>query len=79
MEIYYEETRSTSRRRNLHSKLKNLPQKFTGRGVNVRRIDHLALLAKDVEANRKFARSCSGSSCASRCASTTARPKSAPG
>jgi catechol 2,3-dioxygenase len=39
----------------LHSTLKNLPQKYTGRGVCVRRVDHLALLASDVETNRKFA------------------------
>ena len=48
-------SRNSSRRRSLHSTLKNLPQKYTGRGVGVRRVDHLALLAKDVEANRKFA------------------------
>ncbi len=54
MEIYYEEQKYVAPPE-LHSNLKNLPQKFTGRGVGVRRIDHLALLAKDVEANRKFA------------------------
>ena len=78
MEIYYEEQKYVAPPE-LHSNLKNLPQKFTGRGAGVRRIDHLALLAKDVEANRKFARNCSASSCASRFASTKARPKSAPG
>ena len=54
MDIYYEEQKFVAPE-SLHSNLKNLPQKYTGRGVCVRRIDHLALLAKDVEANRKFA------------------------
>ena len=54
MEIYYEEQKFVAPA-SLHSTLKNLPQKYTGRGVCVRRVDHLALLAKDVEANRKFA------------------------
>jgi catechol 2,3-dioxygenase len=54
MEIYYEEQKFVAPPA-LHSTLKNLPQKYTGRGVGVRRVDHLALLAKDVEANRKFA------------------------
>jgi catechol 2,3-dioxygenase len=54
MEIYYEEQKFVAPPE-LHSNLKNLPQKFTGRGASVRRIDHLALLAKDVAANRKFA------------------------
>jgi len=54
MEIYYEEQKFVAPRE-LHSTLKNLPQKYTGRGVCVRRVDHLALLAKDVETNRKFA------------------------
>ena len=54
MEIYYEEQKFVPPPE-LKSTLKNLPQKFTGRGAGVRRIDHLALLAKDVQANRKFA------------------------
>jgi catechol 2,3-dioxygenase len=54
MEVYYEEARYVAPAE-LRSTLKNLPQKYTGRGVNVRRIDHLALLAKDVAANRTFA------------------------
>jgi catechol 2,3-dioxygenase len=54
MEIYYDEHKYVAPK-HLTSTLKNLPQKFTGRGVGVRRVDHLALLAKDVEANRKFA------------------------
>ncbi len=54
MELYYEEERYRAPD-HLRSTLKNLPQKYTGRGVNVRRIDHLALLARDVPANRAFA------------------------
>jgi catechol 2,3-dioxygenase len=54
LEIYYEEQRyeapPTER-----SVLKNQPQKYSGRGVGVRRIDHLVLLASDVPANRRFA------------------------
>jgi catechol 2,3-dioxygenase len=54
MEIYYEEEKYRAPD-HLRSTLKNLPQKFTARGVNVRRIDHLALLAANVPDNRKFA------------------------
>lgn len=54
MEVYFEEQRYHAPD-HLRSTLKNLPQKYVGRGVNVRRIDHLALLARDVPANRRFA------------------------
>ena len=54
MELYYEESRYRPPE-GLHSTLKNLPQRYTGRGVGVRRIDHLALLANDVATNREFA------------------------
>jgi len=54
MELYYEEQKYVAPPEQ-QSTLKNLPQKFPSRGVGVRRVDHLALLAKDVEANRKFA------------------------
>ncbi len=54
MEIYYDETRYRAPEP-LRSALKNLPMKYTGRGVCVRRLDHLALLAVDVAANRRFA------------------------
>jgi len=54
MEIYYEESRYEAPAP-LRSTLKNLPQKFTGRGAAVRRLDHLALLAADVPTNRAFA------------------------
>lgn len=36
------------------SALKNTTSKFPGRGINVRRLDHLNLLAKDVRAFRDF-------------------------
>ena len=54
MDLYYDETAYRAPEP-LRSTLKNLPQKYTARGVNVRRIDHLALLASDVPANRRFA------------------------
>jgi catechol 2,3-dioxygenase len=54
MAIYYEETKYRAPD-HLRSTLKNLPMKYTARGVNVRRLDHLALLARDVPANRRFA------------------------
>lgn len=54
MEIYYEEQRYEAPAP-LRSNLKNQPQKYSGRGVGVRRSDHLALLAADVAANRRFA------------------------
>jgi catechol 2,3-dioxygenase len=54
MEVYYEEQRYRAPD-GLRSTLKNLPQKYTGRGVSVRRLDHLALFARDVAANREFA------------------------
>lgn len=54
MEIYYEEERYRPPD-DLRSTLRNLPMKYAGRGVNVRRLDHLALLCRDVAANRGFA------------------------
>lgn len=54
MEIYFDEQKYRAPEP-LRSALKNLPMKYPGRGVSVRRIDHLALLAKDVPANRRFA------------------------
>lgn len=53
MEVYYDEQKYEPPE-HLRSALRNLPQKFTGRGIGVRRTDHLALLAKDVAANRAF-------------------------
>lgn len=54
MEIYYDEQKYRPSDE-LRSTLKNLPMKYTGRGACVRRIDHLALLCKDVALNRRFA------------------------
>lgn len=54
MELYYEEQKYRAPAE-LRSALKNQPQKYDGRGVGVRRTDHLALLASDVAGNRRFA------------------------
>jgi len=53
MAVYYEETPYRAPE-HLRSSLKNQPMRYVGRGVNVRRIDHLALLCRDVAANRRF-------------------------
>ncbi|MBV5335637.1 VOC family protein, partial [bacterium] len=53
MDLYYDEERYEAPAE-LKSALKNQPMKYTGRGIGVRRIDHLAVLAKDVPGNRKF-------------------------
>ncbi len=54
MELYYEEQRYQAPS-DQRSQLKNQPQRYSGNGVGVRRCDHLALLAQDVPANRRFA------------------------
>lgn len=53
MEIYYETERYKAPEE-LHSRLFNQPQKFTGRGAAVRRIDHVNLLCQSVPPNRTF-------------------------
>ncbi len=53
MEVYYEEQKYEAPEE-LRSTLMNMPMKYPGRGVGVRRTDHLALLCKDVAANRGF-------------------------
>ncbi len=53
MEVYFEEERYAPPP-DQRSRLKNLPQRYPGRGVGVRRLDHLALLAKEVAPNRAF-------------------------
>lgn len=53
MEIYYDERKYVAPE-HLRSKLHNQPMKYPGRGVGVRRSDHLALLCRDVPANRIF-------------------------
>lgn len=54
MEVYYEEQRYVAPPE-LRSTLKNLPMRYVGRGVDVRRVDHLALFCKEVGPNRDFA------------------------
>ncbi|MEK9662058.1 MAG: VOC family protein [Alphaproteobacteria bacterium] len=54
MALYYEEQRYEAPER-LRSALKNQPMRYPGHGVCVRRSDHLALLCRDVAANRTFA------------------------
>ena len=54
MEVYYEEQRYEAPE-GLRSTLRNLPMRYAGRGAGVRRLDHLAVLAKDVGSNRAFA------------------------
>jgi len=54
MAIYFEEQKYRAPP-HLRSTLKNLPMKYIGRGVNVRRLDHLAVLCRDVPLNRRFA------------------------
>jgi len=56
MELYYDEQKYEPPPE-LRSSLRNLPMKYTGRGACVRRIDHLALMARDVPRNREFLQS----------------------
>ena len=55
MELYYETERYVPPE-HLRPALKNVPQRFTGRGAAVKRLDHVNLLAADVEANRALRR-----------------------
>jgi catechol 2,3 dioxygenase len=52
-EVFYEGGRY-SPPEHLRPALKNQPQRNTGRGVAVKRLDHVNLLADDVRANREF-------------------------
>jgi catechol 2,3-dioxygenase len=52
-ELYYEVERY-SPPEHLRPALKSVPQKYTGRGCAVKRLDHVNLLAADVRANREF-------------------------
>jgi catechol 2,3-dioxygenase len=54
MELYYE-TELYEPPEHLRPALKNVQQRFTGRGAAVKRLDHVNLLAADVVANRRFA------------------------
>src|SRR5271167_1626424 len=53
LEIYYE-TEWYQAPAALRPALKNQAQRFPGRGVNVRRLDHFNCLARDIRANREF-------------------------
>jgi catechol 2,3-dioxygenase len=53
-EIYYEAERYHPPE-HLRPALKNVPQRYVGRGAAVKRLDHINLLARDVAANRRFA------------------------
>ena len=53
IELYYE-TEWYEAPAALRPALKNQPQRFPARGVNVRRLDHFNCLAVDVQANREF-------------------------
>ena len=53
MEVYYE-TEWYQAPENLRPALKNQASRYQDKGVGVRRIDHVALLASDVRANREF-------------------------
>jgi len=52
-ELYYDVERYAPPE-HLRPSLKNQPQRYTGRGAAVKRLDHLNLLAADVRANREF-------------------------
>jgi catechol 2,3 dioxygenase len=54
MALYYETERFQAPVE-LKPALKNVPQRFTGRGAAVKRLDHVNVLARDVAANRRFA------------------------
>jgi catechol 2,3-dioxygenase len=53
-ELYYE-TERYDPPGHLRPALKNVPQRYVGRGAAVKRLDHVNLLARDVPANRAFA------------------------
>jgi catechol 2,3-dioxygenase len=52
-ELYYETDRYDPPE-SLRPALKNVPQRYVGRGAAVKRLDHVNLLARDVTANRVF-------------------------
>jgi catechol 2,3-dioxygenase len=53
-ELYFE-TERYEPPEHLRPSLKNQPQRYTGRGAAVKRLDHVNVLAADVRANRVFA------------------------
>ena len=54
LELYYEAERYAAPE-HLMPALKNVPQRYVGRGAAVKRLDHVNLLAADVASNREFA------------------------
>ncbi len=54
MELYYEAERYEPPE-HLRPALKNVPQRYVGRGAAVKRLDHVNLLARDVSETRRFA------------------------
>ena len=54
MELYYDADRYVPPE-NLRPALRNVPQRYVGRGAAVKRLDHVNLLARDVAPNRRFA------------------------
>jgi catechol 2,3-dioxygenase len=54
MELYYETERYEPPDA-LRPRLKNVPQRYVGRGAAVKRLDHVNVLCADVAANRRFA------------------------
>ncbi len=59
MEIYFETEKYKAPER-LIPAVKNRPQKYEGKGVGARRVDHINLFARDIRANRLFAQQCLG-------------------
>jgi catechol 2,3-dioxygenase len=59
MEIYYDTVWYTPPKE-LRPALKNQASRFPARGANLRRIDHINLLAADVRLNRQFMQECLG-------------------
>jgi len=53
MEVYYEAEKYRAPD-DLRPALKNQPQRYTGRGVGVRRLDHINVLCEEVTPNREF-------------------------
>jgi catechol 2,3-dioxygenase len=59
MELYYETERYVPPEE-LRPRLKNVPQRYVGRGAAVKRLDHVNVLARNVAANRCFAQEALG-------------------
>ena len=70
-ELYYEVERYAPPE-HLRPALKNQPQRYTGRGAAVKRLDHVNVLSADVRADRVFATESSATASTSASSSTTA-------